>query len=53
MNLSSGYVLRAAHQFPKQADRAPWRLYQNYLRDIALLRYRPLEDGALEFAPSR
>lgn len=56
MNLSSGYVLRSAHLFPKQADRAPWRVYQNYLRDLLLLRLGPLDDGALVFsnpAPDR
>ena len=54
MNLSSGYVLRSAHLFPKQADRAPWRIYQNYLRDIVLLRRGSLEDEALEFSnPTR
>jgi monooxygenase len=56
MNLSSGYVLRSAHLFPKQADRAPWRVYQNYLRDLLLLRLGSLDDGALVFsnpAPDR
>ncbi len=50
MNLSSGYVLRSAHLFPKQADRAPWRVYQNYLRDLLLLRLGSLDDGALLFS---
>jgi cation diffusion facilitator CzcD-associated flavoprotein CzcO len=50
MNLSSGYVLRSAHLFPKQADQAPWRVYQNYLRDLLLLRRGALDDGALVFS---
>jgi cation diffusion facilitator CzcD-associated flavoprotein CzcO len=50
MNLSSGYVLRSAHLFPKQADQAPWRVYQNYLRDLLLLRRGTLDDGALVFS---
>ncbi len=33
LDLNSGYVLRAAAQFPKQGDRKPWFLHQNYLRD--------------------
>ncbi|MBC9955543.1 NAD(P)/FAD-dependent oxidoreductase [Yimella sp. cx-51] len=33
LDLNSGYVLRAMAEFPKQGDRAPWFLHQNYLRD--------------------
>jgi cation diffusion facilitator CzcD-associated flavoprotein CzcO len=50
MDLTSGYVQRSVDQFPKQGLTAPWRLYQNYLRDILLLHRGPLEDGALEFS---
>jgi monooxygenase len=49
-DFSSGYVLRAIDKFPKQGSRAPWRLYQNYARDILSLRFGALEDGAMEFA---
>jgi monooxygenase len=49
LDLQSGYVLRSVQDFPKQASRAPWRVHQNYVRDLLLLRYgrRPFE--ALEF----
>jgi cation diffusion facilitator CzcD-associated flavoprotein CzcO len=50
VDLSSGYVLRAVDQFPRQASREPWRLYQNYLRDIFLIKRSPLEDEALRFS---
>ncbi len=43
-------MLRAIDQFPKQGSKAPWRLHQNYARDIVLLRRGALEDGALEFS---
>ena len=49
VDLSSGYVLRSVDKFPKQGNRAPWRLYQNYIRDILLLRYGAVDDDALEF----
>ena len=49
IDLKSGYVLRSIERFPRQGPRAPWRLYQNYLRDIILLRRAELEDGVLEF----
>jgi len=50
VDLKSGYVLRAVDQFPKQASREPWRLYQNYIRDLLMLRHRPLVDEALQFS---
>ena len=50
LDLKSGYVLRSVDKFPRQGLKAPWRLYQNYVRDIILLRHRPLEDGAIEFS---
>jgi hypothetical protein len=52
LDLTSGYVLRSAEHLPKQGSRAPWRLHQNYARDIALLRYGSLEDEAMEFSNS-
>ena len=50
IDFNSGYVLRAIDRFPKQGTRVPWRLHQNYFRDIVALRRGELEDGALEFA---
>jgi monooxygenase len=50
IDLSAGYVLRSIDAFPRQGDRAPWRLYQNYPRDVLLLRRGALEDGELEFS---
>jgi cation diffusion facilitator CzcD-associated flavoprotein CzcO len=50
LDLSSGYVRRAADKLPKQGDRMPWKLYQNYLLDLALLRYGKVTDDYLEFS---
>jgi monooxygenase len=50
VDLRSGYVLRSVDQFPKQGDAAPWRLHQNYIRDVVMLRRGEIEDEALEFA---
>ncbi|MGW4115376.1 flavin-containing monooxygenase [Actinosynnema sp. NPDC004786] len=33
LDLASGYVQRAIHAFPRQGDRGPWRVRQNYLLD--------------------
>jgi cation diffusion facilitator CzcD-associated flavoprotein CzcO len=50
IDFTSGYVRRAAGKFPKQGSKAPWRLYQNYIRDIVSLRHGRVEDGVLEFS---
>jgi monooxygenase len=50
IDLRSGYVLRSIDQLPKQGDRPPWRMYQNYPRDIRMMRHGPLEDEAIEFS---
>jgi monooxygenase len=50
IDFSSGYVQRAIDQLPKQGARTPWRLYQNYVRDVMLLKWRPLADGVLRFS---
>lgn len=49
VDLRSGYVLRALDQFPKQAARAPWRLHENYVKDLLLLRYGRHEHEDLVF----
>jgi monooxygenase len=50
LDFSSGYVKRSLHLFPKQGSRAPWKQYQNYLRDILALRFGKLDDGAMVFS---
>ena len=49
-DFSSGYFQRSLHLFPKQGSKAPWRLTQNYLRDILTLRFGALDDGVLVFS---
>ncbi|MFD4182144.1 flavin-containing monooxygenase [Rhodococcus sp. NPDC058514] len=48
IDFSSGYVQRSIHEFPKQGSKRPWRLYQNYALDIAMLKFGSIED-AMEF----
>jgi cation diffusion facilitator CzcD-associated flavoprotein CzcO len=50
MDFSSGYVLRAIDQLPKQGSKEPWKLRQNYAVDLRTLRYGSLEDGAMTFS---
>ena len=49
VNLSSGYVLRSIDKFPKQAAHAPWKLHENYVKDMLLLRHGRNEYDALAF----
>lgn len=53
LDFTSGYVQRALASLPSQGSKAPWRLHQNYIKDVALIRRGSLEDGAMEFKPRR
>lgn len=50
LDLRSGYIQRVAHLLPSQGSRSPWKLYQNYVLDLTLLRFAELEDGYLVFS---
>ena len=50
IDLTSGYVRRAVEKLPRQGTRHPWRLHQNYFRDLLSLRWGRLDDGVMEFA---
>jgi monooxygenase len=45
-----GYMQRSIEQWPKQGSTAPWRVYQNYLRDVLSLKWAPVDNDALEFS---
>jgi monooxygenase len=47
---SSGYVQRAVATWPKQGSKAPWRVYQNYIRDLFSLKWSPVDNAALAFS---
>jgi len=49
VDFSSGYIQRSLHLFPKQGSKPPWRLHQNYARDIMALRFGRIDDGVMEF----
>ncbi|MCW2951458.1 MAG: flavin-binding family monooxygenase [Conexibacter sp.] len=50
IDLASGYVLRSLDALPKQGVATPWRLHQNYLRDVVMLKHGALEDKGIAFA---
>jgi monooxygenase len=47
--LSSGYVQRAAHLFPKVGVKAPWKRNENYFLDLFQTRFSPVKDEGLAF----
>jgi cation diffusion facilitator CzcD-associated flavoprotein CzcO len=49
LDLASGYVQRSLAHLPKQGRRKPWRLHQNYVRDVQLMRRGSLEDEGMTF----
>jgi cation diffusion facilitator CzcD-associated flavoprotein CzcO len=50
LGLTSGYVQRGSAQFPKQGSKSPWVLRQNYVRDLMMMRYGAIDDGAMVFS---
>ena len=50
LGLSSGYVQRSAHRFPRQGSSPPWRVHQSYLKDYRALKRSGLDDGAMRFS---
>ena len=49
IDFTSGYVQRALDRMPKQGKKSPWRQYQNYLKDIFLVRLFSIKDSTLKF----
>ena len=45
LDFTSGYVVRKLEELPKQGTVTPWRLHQNYLLDIMMLRMGRVTDG--------
>ncbi len=52
-DFSSGYIQRSLHIMPKNADKLPWRLNQNYVQDRIDMKTGAIDDGVLTFANAR
>jgi monooxygenase len=50
MDFSPGYFRRSEHLLPKSGSRAPWRLKQNYLFDMRMIRRGKVADEGLKFS---
>jgi cation diffusion facilitator CzcD-associated flavoprotein CzcO len=49
IDFTSGYIVRALHMLPRQGSKTPWRLHQNYIKDLSMMRYGRVDDGTMEF----
>ncbi len=49
VDFTSGYVQRVIETLPKQGSKLPWRVNQNYIKDIRMFRYGKIDDGTMEF----
>lgn len=49
LDFTSGYVQRAIDRFPKQGDKRPWRVHQNYTLDLIDLKFGGIDEG-MEFS---
>ncbi|MBP7377418.1 MAG: FAD-containing monooxygenase EthA, partial [Pyrinomonadaceae bacterium] len=49
LDFNSGYVLRALDTLPSQGSKPPWRLHQNYIKDLRMMRFGRIDDGTMEF----
>ena len=52
LDFTSGYVQRALDTLPRQGSKTPWRLHQNYVRDVRMMRFGRVDDGTMEFKAS-
>ena len=53
IDFTSGYFQRGLNQMPKQGNKAPWKNYQNYLKDIFAVRLFSINDSNLDFYNSK
>lgn len=50
LDLSSSYIQRAKNILPKQGTKKPWKVQQNYIKDLFMLKYSTVDDGYLAFS---
>ncbi len=53
LDLASGYIQRSVGEFPRQGDRHPWRVRQNYLLDAATTMRTNLDKTLKPVHPTR
>lgn len=49
LDFDANYILRAEKILPKQGSKAPWKVYQNYVKDVFALKYGSITDKYLVY----
>jgi hypothetical protein len=49
VDFSSGYIRRADGVLPRQGQKTPWRVHQNYVKDLASFTLGSVSDGTINF----
>lgn len=49
LDFNAGYVLRALDKIPKQGSKHPWKVYQNYVKDLVSLEWSSVKDEYLQY----
>lgn len=49
VDMTSGYFKRGEAQLPNQGSRSPWKVHQNYFKDLVSLKLKPVNDEGLAF----
>lgn len=49
-DFSSGYFARSFDKLPKNGDRHPWRVLQDYAAEKKILTQDPVDDGVMQFS---
>jgi len=47
---NASYIQRALKKMPLQGNKLPWKVHMNYLKDLPMLRFSAVNDGAMEFS---
>lgn len=53
VDFNSSYILRYIKDYPKQGDKEPWKLKQDYYVDYKKLKKDRVDDGIMEFSSSK
>ena len=49
LDFDSGYIQRGKHVMPVQGSKTPWKIHQNYFKDLFLIKRGSLTDGFLQY----
>jgi cation diffusion facilitator CzcD-associated flavoprotein CzcO len=49
LDFDAGYILRAEDVLPKQGSKSPWKVHQNYVKDLFSLKYSKANDENLAY----